>query len=208
MSSMIIGVLKTGHANTKSLSNTIEKLGYTFKEVSFPDEIEDIDRLLLPGVGAFPAVMSELVRRDLVGAIQKFALHRPILGICLGMQLMLEESFEHGYSKGLALVQGSVKRLPDTLGPIPHVGWNDLACEEDSVLMAGIKSLSNAYFVHSFHCIMEETQEMIYTDFYGRRVVAGFRKKHVFGVQFHPEKSQAVGYRVLKNFLEYGDAQS
>lgn len=205
---MDIGILKTGHANIKSLSNTVEKLGYSVKQISTADEIEDVNKLILPGVGAFPAVMAELSKIDMVNAIKRFAESKPILGICLGMQLMLNSSSEHGFSEGLSLIRGTVQRLPNSLGPVPHVGWNELLCDDECSLMVGVKERANAYFVHSYHCKIDEATKTVFTDFYGEKIVAGFQKENIFGVQFHPEKSQAVGYAIMKNFLEYTDAQS
>jgi len=200
---MIVGILQTGHANIKSLSNTIERMGHEVSNVSTPQQMELVDKLILPGVGAFPAVMSELVNANLASAIVSFAASKPLLGICLGMQLMLESSNEHGVSQGLGLIKGSVDVLPKLLGPIPHVGWNEIFSDKKTCLMSDIRERANVYFVHSYHCEVAEDIEIIYTDFYGRKIVAGFQKKNIFGVQFHPEKSQKVGNIVLQNFLDY-----
>ena len=203
---MIVGILQTGHANIKSLTNTIERLGYKVSNVSTPQQMELVDKLILPGVGAFPAVMSELVAANLASAIVSFSASKPMLGICLGMQLMLESSQEHGFSQGLGLIKGSVDVLPKLLGPIPHVGWNEIFSEQKTCLMTDIRLRSTMYFVHSYHCKVVEDIEIIYTDFYGQKIVAGFQKKNIFGVQFHPEKSQKAGNLVLQNFLNYQDA--
>ena len=203
---MIVGILQTGHANIKSLSNTIERMGHEVSNVSTPQQMELVDKLILPGVGAFPAVMSELVNANLASAIVSFAASKPLLGICLGMQLMLESSKEHGFSQGLGLIKGFVDILPKSLGPIPHVGWNEIFSEEKTRLMTDVRVRSNVYFVHSYHCNIVEDIEIIYTDFYGQKIVAGFQKENIFGVQFHPEKSQKVGNLVLQNFLDYKDA--
>jgi len=200
---MIVGIIQTGHANLKSLSNTIVRMGHSVKNVSVPLDMECVDKLILPGVGAFPAVMSELSRGDLVPEIVKFAALKPVLGICLGMQLMMESSTEHGFSKGLGLVKGNVDILPHSLGPVPHVGWNEIFSADQSGLMQNIQEASNVYFVHSYHCQIMEEVDIIYTDFYDKKIVAGFQKKNIFGVQFHPEKSQKVGNLILQNFLDY-----
>lgn len=200
---MIVGILKTGHANIKSLSNTLESLGHIVNDVSDHHELNHIDKLILPGVGAFPAVMSELERDDLASAIIKFASLKPLLGICLGMQLLMKSSTENGFSTGLSLVEGTVNSLPENLGPIPHIGWNEITEDEPSRLMLNIKNQANVYFVHSYHCTIKEDVSKIYTDFYGQKIIAGFQKENIFGVQFHPEKSQKVGNMILKNFLDY-----
>lgn len=203
---MIVGILQTGHANIKSLSNSIERIGHEVSNVSTPKQMKLVDKLILPGVGAFPAVMSELVSANLAPAIVSFSTSKPILGICLGMQLLLESSQEHGFSKGLGLVKGSVDILPKSLGPIPHVGWNEISSDVNTCLMSGVREYSNVYFVHSYHSQVNEDIDIIYTDFYGQRIVAGFQKGNIFGVQFHPEKSQKVGNLILQNFLEYENA--
>jgi len=203
---MVVGILTTGHANIRSLSNTAEKLGYSVRQISHPHEIREVDKLILPGVGAFPAVMGELVKKKIVPEIRSFAEAKPLLGICLGMQLMFESSDEHGVTDGLALVKGKVRALPKDLGLVPHVGWNELTFDGDCSLVKGLKSNSNVYFVHSYHCIPEEPAKVVHTNFYGTPVVAGFQRENVFGVQFHPEKSQNVGYSILRNFLEFGNA--
>lgn len=203
---MIVGILQTGHANIKSLSNTIERMGHEVNNVSTPQQMERVDKLILPGVGAFPAVMSELLSANLASAIVSFAGSKPLLGICLGMQLMLESSQEHGFSQGLGLIKGSVEILPKSLGPIPHVGWNEIFPEDKTSLMTDVRARSNVYFVHSYHCKIVEDIEIVCTDFYGQKIIAGFQKENIFGVQFHPEKSQKVGDLVLRNFLNYKDA--
>jgi imidazole glycerol-phosphate synthase subunit HisH len=203
---MIVGILQTGHANIKSLSNTIERMGHEVTNVSTPQQMELVDKLILPGVGAFPAVISELVNENLASAIVSFAASKPLMGICLGMQLMLESSTENGFSQGLGLIKGSVEILPKSLGPIPHVGWNEIFSERKTCLMTDVPSYSNVYFVHSYHCNIFEDIEVIYTDFYGQKIIAGFQKGNIFGVQFHPEKSQKVGNLVLQNFMDYKHA--
>ena len=203
---MMIGILETGHANIKSLSNTIEKIGYSIKKITTTDELTQVDKLILPGVGAFPAVIAQLNKSGMSEAIKEFSTVKPMLGICLGMQLMMESSEEHGFSKGLSLIKGTVSKLPSSLGPIPHVGWNDLLFKDDCILMNGVLSGSNAYFVHSYHCIVQEVEKIILTDFYGHKIVAGFQKDNIFGVQFHPEKSQKIGDAILSNFLKYSHA--
>ena len=203
---MIVGILQTGHANIKSLSNTIGRMGHEVTIVSKPQQMELVDKLILPGVGAFPAVISELVNENLASAIVSFAASKPLLGICLGMQLMLESSTENGFSQGLGIIKGSVEILPKSLGPRPHVGWNEIFSERKTCLMTDVPSYSSVYFVHSYHCNIVEDIEVIYTDLYGQKIVAGFQKGNIFGVQFHPEKSQKVGNLVLQNFMNYKHA--
>ena len=200
---MIVGILETGHANIKSLSNTIQRLGHKVSNVSSPMEMRLVDKLIMPGVGSFPSVMSGLSKNNLVSEIIEFTSSKTLLGICLGMQLMMESSTEHGSTNGLGLVKGTVNLLPNSLGPVPHVGWNEIFSNHKSGLMTNIKCNSNVYFVHSYHCEVNEEIKITHTDFYGQKIVAGFQKENIFGVQFHPEKSQSVGNIILKNFLDY-----
>jgi glutamine amidotransferase len=126
---------------------------------------------------------------------------RPTLGICLGMQLLFEESTEMGRHRGLGVLAGRVVRLPATCGRVPHVGWNQLHCCQDSALLAGIPEGGYAYFVHSFYAVPAEALVVLATTDYGLDCPAAVGVGAVLGVQFHPEKSQALGLRVLRNFV-------
>lgn len=199
---MLVGILETGHANIRSISNTIEDFDYDVIEVCSASQFQQIDKLILPGVGAFPTVMEYLRSNGLDCAVKRFAEEKPVLGICLGMQLLLEKSTELNGDMGLALVDGFVERLPEGLGRVPHIGWNEVRCETSSSLLQNVADGACVYFVHSYHCLVPSADHFLYTDFYGEKVLAGFEKGNVFGVQFHPEKSQRVGHKILTNFLE------
>jgi imidazole glycerol-phosphate synthase subunit HisH len=203
---MLVGVLKIGHGNIRSLINTLEKFGCDVELVSCKKEIEGVDKLILPGVGSFFSVMSELKNKNLVEPIQQHAMSKDILGVCLGMQLMMKNGTEGGDSNGLGLINGSVKLLPKELGRLPHVGWNDIYSSDENQLMKGVTKNSNVYFVHSYECIIDESISIIYSDFYNKNFVAGFQKNNIFGTQFHPEKSQNVGNSIIKNFLDHSYA--
>ena len=200
---MKLGILETGHANIRSLTNTLERLGCSSEILTSQDQFSNTDRLILPGVGAFPAVMKSLRSSGLDQAIKEFASQKPVLGICLGMQILLDKSDELSGDAGLSLITGEVSLLPDTVGTIPHIGWNELSGCNEPLLLKGVKDKACAYFVHSYQCHPVDIDRLIFTDFYGKKIVAGFEKNHIFGVQFHPEKSQQVGEQVLKNFIEY-----
>ena len=203
---MLIGILKIGHGNIRSLINTLEKFGCDVELVSNTKEIEKVDKLILPGVGSFFSVMSELKNKKLVNPIQNHAKSKDILGICLGMQLMMQTGSEGGEISGLGLINGSVEMLPRALGRLPHVGWNDICNLNENYLMKGVTNDSNVYFVHSYECIIDEPISIIHSNFYGKDFVAGFQKNNIFGTQFHPEKSQNIGDLIIKNFLEHPHA--
>lgn len=203
---MLVGILKIGHGNIRSLLNTLEKFGCDVELVSSKEEIASIDKLILPGVGSFYSAMKELENNELIIPIQEHAHKKDILGICLGMQLMMKSGTEGGKSKGLNLINGKVELLPNNLGRLPHIGWNDIYSNDKNDLMINIDSNSNVYFVHSYQCLIKEEISMIRSDFYNQDFIAGFQKENIFGTQFHPEKSQNVGDLIIKNFLEHINA--
>ena len=137
----------------------------------------------------------------------EFASQKPVLGICLRMQILLDKVMNYR-DAGLSLITGEVSLLPDTVGTIPHIGWNELSGCNEPLLLKGVKDKACAYFVHSYQCHPVDIDRLIFTDFYGKKIVAGFEKNHIFGVQFHPEKSQQVGEQVLKNFISIKCAES
>ena len=203
---MLVGILKIGHGNIRSLLNTLEKFGCDVELVSSKEEIASIDKLILPGVGSFYSAMKELENNELIIPIQEHARKKDILGICLGMQLMMKSGTEGGKSKGLNLINGKVDLLPNNLGRLPYIGWNDISSNNKNDLMINVDSNSNVYFVHSYQCLIKEQISMIYSDFYNQDFIAGFQKENIFGTQFHPEKSQNVGDLIIKNFLEHTNA--
>lgn len=201
---MNVGIIDIGISNIGSLKNSIEKLGCSAICSADSSELASCEKLILPGVGAFGMAMDELESRGIDKFIRNYVRSGGhILGICLGMQLFMDSGFEGGRRKGLQLVRGEVVPLSKDIGRIPHIGWNNIYINgTPMLLMKGIEDGSNVYFVHSYYCNVVEEIPLVYTDFYGSNVVAGFQKDGVFGVQFHPEKSQVVGKSILKNFLE------
>lgn len=190
--------------NLRSVRNAVAHLIGEVMLVTNPEEAERADRLILPGVGAFGAGMRRLEERGLAGALPALVREgRPILGICLGMQLLADRSAEHGEHRGLGLIAGDVEllRVPDGLR-IPHVGWNSLEIDGAPSLLSGLAEEPSFYFVHSFEFTPSDPDHVIATTDYGRPVVAAVGAGSVMGTQFHPEKSQADGLRVLSNFLE------
>lgn len=199
---MSIAVIDYGAGNLKSVTKALRHLGFSCQIVSDPSELERFDALILPGVGAFPKCMDALRRHgmDLEIRIQA-KLGKPLLGICLGMQMLLDSSTEMGFSRGLGLIPGTVERIPTDL-KLPHIGWNNLRILHENPMTKGICDGDFVYFVHSFCARPENREDLSLTTDYGAEVAAMVSKGNVFGCQFHPEKSGEVGLAMLKNFGE------
>ena len=202
-----VAVVDYGLGNLRSVAGAIERLGRQPVVTSNPTELERAERLILPGVGAFGDGMQNLRARGLVEPLSQLVLecHRPVLGICLGAQLMAGRSEEHGGHDGLGWIDASVLRLqPDDPSlRVPHVGWNELHQTADSVLFVGVPDRSLFYYVHSFHIAAHDTSLVRGICPYGGRLTAVFEHGNIFGTQFHPEKSQLHGLTLLGNFLAH-----
>ena len=199
-----IAIIDYGVGNTHSVLHAIRELGYRRLRVSKrPEEILDADALILPGVGAFDACMENLLRHRLDETLHEAVVMRrkPILGICVGMQLMAEDSEENGLHRGLGWIPGHVVKL-DLTAPltVPHVGWNELAVLKDTSLFARTDANPHFYFDHSYHFRCDDAYIAAACD-YGVRVTAAVVKDNVHGVQFHPEKSQANGLKLFRGFF-------
>lgn len=207
----MLAVIDYGAGNLRSVVHALKHLGVEdMRVVDQPDDLKNAQQMILPGVGAFGAGMQELKKRRLIEPI-KDAIRRgvPYLGICLGMQFLFEYSDEMGHYEGLGVLPGFVTRFPENLGlKVPHMGWNQLTPEKDSVLLEGIDANSYAYFVHSYHCIPRTGSDLLISCDYGMRFAAGVERGNIYGVQFHPEKSQSVGLKLLSNFLKIGERVS
>ena len=199
---MII-VIDYDAGNTANVLRALAAIGAEARLSADPQEILAADGLILPGVGAFRTAMQELQKRDLIGPIQEAVSGgKPLLGICLGMQLLLEVGLENGQTSGLGFIPGVCRRIPDRAGlPVPHMGWNDLKIQQSSALTAGLESQS-VYFVHSYYTDVPEEYLDVTAD-YGLPIPAMIHRGSVFGCQFHPEKSGAVGLGILEKFKEY-----
>jgi glutamine amidotransferase len=207
-------IIDYGLSNLLSVQRAVEKIGKTAQLSQNVDDIKNADILILPGVGAFADGMEGLHKLRFVDIIQKKVEGgTPILGICLGMQLLFDESEEFGLHKGLSLIPGRVVRIPDhdkngTQLRVPHVGWNILvpannSTQFDSNFLATIHIGDEVYFVHSFECIPSESDNRIADTVYGDlRICACVTKENVYGVQFHPEKSGHVGLTILRQFFD------
>jgi glutamine amidotransferase len=172
--------------------------------VHAPHELEGADKIILPGVGAFGAGMQQLHQQGLVKPlIEAVGADIPYLGICLGMQFLFERSNELGDHEGLGVMPGYVTRFPDDMDlKVPHMGWNQLDIRRESPLLMSIGKDNSAYFVHSYYCVPLHEGDVIATVGYGIPFTAAVQRDNVYGVQFHPEKSQSLGLQLLINFLE------
>ncbi len=204
---MKVGIVNYGMGNLGSVRRAFEDVGADVFIAEHPAALFEANRVVLPGVGAFSEGMARLHAGGWVDVLQRVVNHdcKPLLGICLGMQMLASSGEEGGMNAGLGLVAGTVRRL-DSLEctlRIPHVGWNDIALTESDPLFAHVPQQSDFYFVHSFAFAAERSADVIAATSYGVPVVAAVRSAHVFGTQFHPEKSSKAGRQVLRNFLDF-----
>ncbi|HVQ29144.1 MAG TPA: imidazole glycerol phosphate synthase subunit HisH [Vicinamibacteria bacterium] len=196
----MIAIVDYGLGNLGSVTKGFRHAGAETVLTSDPEVLARADALVLPGDGAFGATMTEIRGRGLDAPLREAAARgTPLLGICIGMQVLFEESEEHGRHEGLGLLPGRVRRLEGTL-PVPHMGWNRLAFTRAHPLFDGLLAGSYVYFVHSFFCDAPAEVTLATTD-YGRDFPAVVGRGSVLGVQFHPEKSQATGLSMLDNFV-------
>jgi glutamine amidotransferase len=206
-----VTVVDYGRGNLLSVARAFEHCGAKVALVDEPSRVAAAERLVLPGVGAFGDAMGELARRGLDAAIRAFAATgRPFLGICLGMQLMLDESEEFGTHDGLGLIPGAVTAVPAAgadgrLHRVPHIGWNALRPANggwDGTVLGGVAPGSSVYFVHSFAANPQsDSDRLADCDYDGVRIAAAIRRGAWTGCQFHPEKSGPVGLRIIENFV-------
>ncbi len=208
----MIAIVDYGLGNLGSVTKALRACG---AEVSLTSEARELRRaqvLVLPGDGAFGATMSEVRARGLDGLLrERAAAGVPLLGICIGMQVLFEESEEHGQHRGLGLLPGRVRRLFDDGQhaelSVPHMGWNRLRLRRSHALFEGLEDGAHVYFVHSYRC--EAGDDVLLADSdYGVSVAAVVGRANVLGVQFHPEKSQAVGLRLVRNFVAWAASAS
>jgi imidazole glycerol-phosphate synthase subunit HisH len=196
-----IAILDYGMGNLRSVEKALERAGATAVRTRDHDEIRAADGAVLPGVGAFPKAMGNLRELEfdvLIGEL--LAAARPMLGICLGMQLLFEASSENEGAWGLGLLGGRVERLPAPGLKIPHIGWNEVRWNRRTALTEGLPDTSPFYFVHSFAPIAVTEDDVLGTSSYGEPFVCAVEREPVYGVQFHPEKSSTHGLQLLKNF--------
>jgi len=203
----MITVVDYGMGNLRSVYNALSLLGQDVCITSQPADILTAERLILSGVGAFGLAMLNLRQRGLIDPLNEKVLRQktPLLAICLGMQLLADSSNEHGQHDGLGWVGGRVRNF-EGIAPlrVPHVGWNTLRIQQKSPLLEGISAQDpEFYFVHSFHFTEADPAHVVATAHYGYDFPCVVQKDNIFGTQFHPEKSQANGLQLLRNFLKW-----
>lgn len=200
----MIAIIDYGMGNLASVKNAFNKLGYDAEITSQAEEILNAERVVLPGVGAFEDAVANLRKLGLDQVIEQLvARDTPLLGICLGLQMLFTESEENGIHRGLDIIKGRVVKfeLPAQY-KVPHMGWNQVKTAPGSKLFKGIPENSHFYFVHSYYVVPEDKALVAGTSDYGRDFVCAVEKGRLFATQFHPEKSSELGLRILKNFGE------
>ena len=196
-----IAIVDYGAGNLMSVHNTLDYLGYENKIAASADVIENAAGVILPGVGAFPDAMAALTDSGLTEAVLKAAKEKPFLGICLGMQMLFEESDEVRPCRGLGLLPGRIERIETSL-KLPQIGWNALDILRPNAMTEGLENGSYVYFVHSFMAKPSDENDLAAVTDYGTRVPAMVARGNLFGCQFHPEKSGEVGLAMLHNFAK------
>ena len=196
-----IAIVDYGAGNLMSVHNTLDYLGYENKIAASADVIENAAGVILPGVGAFPDAMAALTDSGLTEAVLKAAKEKPFLGICLGMQMLFEESDEVRPCRGLGLLPGRIERIETSL-KLPQIGWNALDILRPNAMTEGLENGSYVYFVHSFMAKPSDENDLAAVTDYGTRVPAMVARENLFGCQFHPEKSGEVGLQMLRNFAK------
>ncbi len=197
-------LIDAGTGNLRSVQKALETVGANVLRTDDPKKVVSGGRVVLPGVGAFGDFMSGLRARGLEEAVNDTVQRGiPLLGICVGMQALFEVGEEMGEHKGMGLLQGKVVKFADSLSvKIPHTGWNQLEARNDARLFNQVNDGAYVYFNHSYYCLPRNSSDVLATTDYGINYACAVQRENIFGVQFHPEKSQAIGLKILKNFLE------
>jgi glutamine amidotransferase len=199
-----IVIIDYGMGNLRNVQKGFEKIGFEARLTRNKNEIGRASAIVLPGVGAFKDCVENLEKYGLVEPLlRSIEKGKPYLGICLGLQILFSESEEFGSHKGLDLIQGKVVRfVPDPEHKVPHMGWNTIEKEKEGPMLQGIESGDFFYFVHSYYVIPDETQWISSFTTYRKPFVSSIWKENLFATQFHPEKSQQKGLRILENFVK------
>ena len=202
MSDVIL--IDAGTGNLRSVQKALETVGANVERTDDPQKVLNGSKVILPGVGAFGDFMSGLREKGLEEAVKTIATAGiPLLGICVGMQALFEIGEEMGDHEGLGLLRGTVVQFSDSLSvKIPHTGWNQLEVKKEVQLLSQVQDGAYVYFNHSYYCQVEDWSDVIAETTYGIHYACAVRRENIFGVQFHPEKSQRIGLKILKNFLE------
>ncbi len=203
----MIVIIDYGMGNLRSVQKAFERFYPNVVVSSSAKDILGADKLILPGVGAFKVAMDELKKRDLVSPIKaSIEKGKPFLGVCLGMQLLFSESEEGGKIKGLDIIKGRVKKFKEKKGlKIPHMGWNVVKSKvksQKSKILNGVEKDSYMYFVHSYYVEPKDKDVILCRTDYGGNFTSGIQKDNIYGFQFHPEKSQSCGLKIVENFVK------
>ncbi|MDO8427408.1 MAG: imidazole glycerol phosphate synthase subunit HisH [Deltaproteobacteria bacterium] len=199
----MIAVIDYDMGNLRSVTKALEKVGAKAAVTRDPKVINGASHIVLPGVGAFKDCMRNLNDYGLIEPILKsIEAGKPFLGICLGLQLLFEESTEFGLYRGLGVIKGNVVRFPESDLKVPHMGWNNVKAHKGSALLKGLPESPFFYFVHSYYAVPEDKGVNLTTTDYGIEFTSSIEKDNIMACQFHPEKSQKAGLKVLKNFSE------
>ena len=203
---MNVGVVNYGMGNINSVVKKLKIVGANYKIINSSNCFEDVDKLILPGVGHFEKAMQNLKKRNLLGPLNNSVLEKktPVLGICLGMQLMAISS-EEGKSNGLGWFDAKVRKfnIQDKLNfKVPQMGWNTISINKKSDLMSNIPDQSEFYFIHSFYLKCNNEEDVLNKTVYENEFVSAIEKDNIFGVQYHPEKSHEIGEKMFKNFIQ------
>lgn len=197
-------LIDAGTGNLRSVQKALEAVGATVARTDDPQKVLSGKKIVLPGVGAFSDFMAGLHAKGIDDAVKAIVARGvPLLGICVGMQALFEIGEEMGEHEGLCLLRGTVVKFADSLSvKIPHTGWNQIELRKAAQLLDRIDDRSYVYFNHSYYCQPRDRSDVIAETSYGIRFACAVRRENIFGVQFHPEKSQRVGLQILRNFLE------
>jgi len=206
---MSIAIVDFGMANLRSVQKAFAQVGAEAKIISRPEEIDAADKLVLPGVGAFKDAVATLRERKLAEAIVRHIERGKLfLGICLGLQMLFDVGYEDGEHRGLAVLRGKCVRfdVDTTLGlKVPHMGWNQLMVRNPSPLLTDLPPGCGVYFVHGYHVVPDDPSVIATETDYGRPFVSSIRRENIMATQFHPEKSQKAGLKILANFAAMGN---
>ncbi|NNL68082.1 MAG: imidazole glycerol phosphate synthase subunit HisH [Myxococcales bacterium] len=201
-----IAVVDYGYGNLRSVAKALERCALSVRVTGDPAELARADGVVLPGVGAFKDAAENLAKRGLDEAVVRaIEAGKPYLGLCLGLQLLFEEGHEHGVTKGFGLLPGRVERFPDT-DPrlcVPHIGWNEVVFSGSHPMLAALPPRDHYYFVHSYRAVPAEASDVVGRTEYGGTFASAVAREGIFAVQFHPEKSQSAGHRLLEAYAAW-----
>ena len=201
----MIGIIDYGLSNISSIANAVLKLNHKYEVVDDQKKLNKFSKIILPGVGSFPKAIKNLKEKKLFDSLKNFIIHekKPFLGICLGMQLLFQHSSEDGGSEGLGVLNGQVKQLtPNKNFKVPNIGWREIEIIKKSILLNDIQDKPIFYFVHKYACFSLEKENTIAELNYVNKFDCIVEKENIFATQFHPEKSQKTGLKLLSNFLK------